>query len=1233
MCAVSRGQSPDLHSVLTAGLSGLKAAGKQGRAATALLDSTKTGNGFNLTKIFDGLSADSKEIIRQNVPFFTRLFCSKSTMLFNYICGKLGQLEASQLTRSGFFNNIVHRPPSYIANTFPQEPQDAQQAATAAASPNATSPIDTPEGNRPSEGCVQYEGKFFRYDSSLALLQWDANTAKWTRVRESPDETKLPAKLGVVMEDVRRRELHEATSLTFAHCENAGQTLFKDQKGRLVLVALKDLGKLCPNLKTLSFEGATQLPKIEVKDSKSLKTINLTGCTKLTHVEVAGCPKLETLKLSAPLPSPDDGKAPVVAKGCPNLRLPDRTWCETDKFPGVTQYVMQYDGDVYRYSGKTGDLLKRNMFGVSSHWHVTSPDGKNLPLRNQHWTERRNPNLPIPTPLSPKKPSAQQHVVDLDESEPSTESDAQSTIDAPVEGPAAAAAVDPEVNRQRLAAATSLTLARTETRSVTVPFSGSCDEKIYVFTDQNGQSVEIKDFKDLQLAKKLTAINMSNSDIDTKQAGTILQQRHIKNIDFSNCQNIKYISATKEETCSSAEEENIGDSMLENLNLSGTRVTCVNIESHPNLKVLQLDGSPNLQGILLRGCAALQTLTLSHAADELRLLDVSGCANLHLPALPKCNEFFELCHKDCPIASSSLPAKKSPPSGETPIRNLMNAAVGENWDHFNDHAGDLDFANLEHPAAAHGGRPKALIPFISARHPLDDPTTWHKCHTSQDADIYARYNLAEDAFGSTNPYFAQITDDYCLTCCPNLQDKEIFFRVFSEQIGDGPGLIVDLHDTRPGGGGVEYLEGDDTGSFGVSNVKEVGETITLENASVLNAAGESKKADITIKISEAMVNGKQFFHVRVKGLPDNHTFSTEVQQRINAEVEQIRQQHSVTVTVAHCNGGLGRAPTHMYMDTIEKVARRAAESGHVCVCDWKQQKLPEVDGKVNLAYVARNMVLTGHAARNVCGQSTGQFKQIKQFAEDMAGVYDTPPPTSTQARAAQPPPGAQPPLVQADAPPVGGPAGTAAVAPKTNDDELLAKATKLTYHSVCITGTGREYVFIDESKHRIIVDDLGKIRTGAPHLQTINMHGSSITDDEANAILCNPTLAIADFSSCSNIQNIHIPEGIAKKSKLTDLDLQESSIESIRIEGSTNLVTLQLGVCLHLSKVHLPGCRGLEILELSDSAHGLRILDVTNCGALEEIHDTSPYSAISELHREGCPATNLPQVQAESPPP
>lgn len=89
----------------------------------------------------------------------------------------------------------------------------------------------------------------------------------------------------------------------------------------------------------------------------------------------------------------------------------------------------------------------------------------------------------------------------------------------------------------------------------------------------------------------------------------------------------------------------------------------------------------------------------------------------------------------------------------------------------------------------------------------------------------------------------------------------------------------------------------------------------------------------------------------------------------------------------HCAAGLGRVPTLCVSNGIVQVAKEAQKRGMDCCCEWDQQKEPVVNGKVNLAYVARNLLLKGAAARSTFGQVGDQFIFLKAFAAAAAKQY------------------------------------------------------------------------------------------------------------------------------------------------------------------------------------------------------------------------------------------------------
>lgn len=529
-----------------------------------------------------------------------------------------------------------------------------------------------------------------------------------------------------------------------------------------------------------------------------------------------------------------------------------------------------------------------------------------------------------------------------------------------------------------------------------------------MLSDQDGNEIQIKKLTEILKAKGLTELHMSGVDISTPDLSLIIEySKSIKVLDLSNCTNTE----PKRSVSDYSPLTIIGHPSLESVRISGSDVDGVVIARCPRLQTVEAAGGKlesfriircpgvrtidlsqgsGLRDIAACGCPDLKSITLSELDKALAIFNVSECQALDRDIdLSRCRPGIGVIQAKCPakIITPPLPPPFTGP--EAAAQELMWGVIGENFDQHNPYPDDISFSDLKNLGSNSNRRPEALVPFMRGRHPIVvRPDCWDKpIHTDPDADLYARHGVPSCIKEFPNAYFAEITGMYCITSCPGLQNTKHFFQAFAKHIGTGVGLIVDLHDERGGG---EYIGRGNATEFNVFAIEQVGDTTTIENAELLDGNGNKKTGQITIAVHKARVDGKPFFHVRVKGLPDNHAFSTEVQQRINVEVEKIRQEHGVTVTVSHCNGGMGRGPTQMYMDAIQRVARQAQAKGFGCVCDWDKQKLPLVDGKINLAYVARNMVLTGHAARNVCGQSTSQFLQLKQFTEDMAGTYTSP---------------------------------------------------------------------------------------------------------------------------------------------------------------------------------------------------------------------------------------------------
>jgi hypothetical protein len=340
---------------------------------------------------------------------------------------------------------------------------------------------------------------------------------------------------------------------------------------------------------------------------------------------------------------------------------------------------------------------------------------------------------------------------------------------------------------------------------------------------------------------------------------------------------------------------------------------------------------------------------------------------------------------------------------------MIHEILGSDIDKYNSELGNIDLSDLLPKSGTTklnyaGPRPRALVPFLEKHHKHAKNVRNHwLLQTKPEASCYIRHGdiirhntelfdigaaVKSGNFGDCQPDFSQITTGnraYYLTCAPNeLRCQAEFFTAYAAELATQdpykPGLIVDMHTHVPKLTD-DYLTEEPPN--GLTDLEEV-ETIRL---GVVSQDGE-----MSIQIRKAEIDGKEFFHLRILHWPDNAALNPEIVSKINEHIEDLCARYGIQKMTTHCNGGLGRAPTMMYANSVEHVAREANARGMGCCCDWDNQTSPTVGDRVNLAFVMRNMMLTGHAIRSTCGQSAEQFEFYKDFTEKMAEKYASPTP-------------------------------------------------------------------------------------------------------------------------------------------------------------------------------------------------------------------------------------------------
>ncbi|MDR1437909.1 MAG: hypothetical protein LBI69_02500 [Puniceicoccales bacterium] len=97
----------------------------------------------------------------------------------------------------------------------------------------------------------------------------------------------------------------------------------------------------------------------------------------------------------------------------------------------------------------------------------------------------------------------------------------------------------------------------------------------------------------------------------------------------------------------------------------------------------------------------------------------------------------------------------------------------------------------------------------------------------------------------------------------------------------------------------------------------------------------------------------------------------------------------------HCNGGMGRSATFLCAYQLYDILQKAKEQKIAVTFDAIRQKSPEVNGCLNLAWVLRNLILTGRMARQAFIQSPEQLASLYKFAQHLVDPKATLPEQSS----------------------------------------------------------------------------------------------------------------------------------------------------------------------------------------------------------------------------------------------
>lgn len=228
-------------------------------------------------------------------------------------------------------------------------------------------------------------------------------------------------------------------------------------------------------------------------------------------------------------------------------------------------------------------------------------------------------------------------------------------------------------------------------------------------------------------------------------------------------------------------------------------------------------------------------------------------------------------------------------------------------------------------------------------------------------------------------------------------DAAPYFRALAaEHIG----VVVDLateYGPGPFAHRCDYLAGSDDGDDYEEDVdSSVLAPLGLAACTVLETHACADGARHTFRLCTCSRSGHRFVHAKSTCWADLSVVMPEELIAFFGELDRavaaVRAEDAHRVA-AHCNGGLGRAPTLLCCRAVWDAARLAHAQGVPRLCDWKLQRDAHITKRVkdartgtrhavagiNLAHVARNALLRGFYCRSTFVQSEVQYLFIKSF--------------------------------------------------------------------------------------------------------------------------------------------------------------------------------------------------------------------------------------------------------------
>ncbi|MDR2030328.1 MAG: hypothetical protein LBP65_02585 [Puniceicoccales bacterium] len=352
-------------------------------------------------------------------------------------------------------------------------------------------------------------------------------------------------------------------------------------------------------------------------------------------------------------------------------------------------------------------------------------------------------------------------------------------------------------------------------------------------------------------------------------------------------------------------------------------------------------------------------------------------------------------------------------------RQLLRELFGPNFGEYNAAAAAIDFT---HVCDGFCDRmPRSLVHFSHKRHGTSICAAFAELMifpTDDGRSVYCQQGVAVPRQSADGPFPQAIWGDISritaggrlstLVCCSParlvrgaMPSPAQFCRAIVREMDGQPLLIVDTSSE-----GIDYpslwAEATCSSTGGSEFYPEAGVVTDVQTMETFPIAIDNG-AEITCTLQRFYLHadkndreGKQttVYRLRVDSWPDGESFDPADAQRIVDAVGQILARQGIATVLSHCTSGVGRSASLINFLALATAAGAARERGCCVCCDFSRQYLPQLQGKLNLAYVLRNVLLGAVCARGAFGWDIRQFTSYRAHAIFTARIFTPPSPVA-----------------------------------------------------------------------------------------------------------------------------------------------------------------------------------------------------------------------------------------------